>query len=571
MADLEEELVAAVGALEVVRVQQLLAQGVCLNFLPAGGPPPLHAVLGHAGPEDGRQLALAQLLLLGGADPALPDARGRTALEVAVAGGKEELVQLVRAWGGAPGGGVVDTPSVTFHRYVFEEGEEELPPRETLVPSVPPTTSTTPTTSKNFLERVAEIFQPGVAGSPVGAPDGEGEGLGEVYDQLATVGLSTPVRRPPAAARQFRCSTPRRRAGGRLDISTISSIHSLHPSTVVDRLEEQLEVPCSDSSSSASFLTCEDSVGLVASGLAASRLAVGEELLHTDPAASVSLVEHRRPSLLALALADQQVLEQLQEQAEQSTGHRSLLASSTSSSLHRTFVLERSKSAAREEEVEVRGTFPHPLSASLTNISVLTREWAELAAMEQEMAASFTMSAEVARSVNLLTRETACKASFNYLLLDPQVTRNLPLRVFATSDQALWRSFVSSVFYIGKGSRSRPFQHLYEAVKEKKPKKKTSEKVARIRAIWELGSGVVVVQVFHNTIAVEAFTREAALIDAVGCDNLTNLKPGDYYGAAAAWTPGRRRRLGAALLFKAFKIFLQEGERQIRPVDLRPS
>ena len=534
MADLEAELVAAVAGLEVARVQQLLAQGVCLNFLPAVGPPPLHAVLGHAGPEDGRQLALAQLLLLGGADPALPDAGGRTALEVAVAGGREELVQLVRAWGGAPGNGVEGAPSVTFHRYVFEEGEEELHPNVTLAPSAPPSTSTTsnisttptPTTSKNFLERVAEIFQPGVVGAPVGTQVGQGEGLGEVYDQLATVGLSTPVRRPPAGTSQFRCSTPRRRAGGRLDISSISSIHSLAPSTptVVDRLEKNLEEPCSDSSSSASFRTCEESVGLVAGGLAASRLAVGEELLHTDPAASVSLVEHRRPSLLALALADQQVLEQLQEQAEQATGHRSLLASSTPSSLHRTFVLERSKSAAMEEEVEVRGTFPHPVSASLTNISVITRDWAALVAMEQEMAASFAMSAEVARSVNLLTRETACKASFNYLLLDPQVTRNLPLRVFTTSDQALWRSFVSAVFYIGKGSRSRPFQHLYEAVKEKRAKKKISEKVARIQAIWERGSGVVVVQVFHNTIAVEAFTREAALIDAIGCDNLTNLK-----------------------------------------------
>jgi hypothetical protein len=52
---------------------------------------------------------------------------------------------------------------------------------------------------------------------------------------------------------------------------------------------------------------------------------------------------------------------------------------------------------------------------------------------------------------------------------------------------------------------------------------------------------------------------------------LLSCRGGDYYGSAAGWLEGRRRQLGAFLLFKAFKIFLQEGERQIRPVDLRIS
>ena len=82
---------------------------------------------------------------------------------------------------------------------------------------------------------------------------------------------------------------------------------------------------------------------------------------------------------------------------------------------------------------------------------------------------------------------------------------------------------------------------------------------------------MIVIQVFHNTLAVEAFTREAAIIDAIGCVNLTNLKGGDYYGRTAGWSQEKKLRLGTFLLFKAFKIFLQEGERQIRPVDLRPS
>ena len=91
----------------------------------------------------------------------------------------------------------------------------------------------------------------------------------------------------------------------------------------------------------------------------------------------------------------------------------------------------------------------------------------------------------------------------------------------------------------------------------------------KIHDIWNSDRGVVVVQVFQNTIAVEAFTREAAMIDALSCDNITNLKPGDYYGVASQWQADKKLELGTFLLFKSFKIFLQEGERQIRPVDLK--
>ena len=55
---------------------------------------------------------------------------------------------------------------------------------------------------------------------------------------------------------------------------------------------------------------------------------------------------------------------------------------------------------------------------------------------------------------------------------------------------------------------------------------------------------VCVWQVFQNTISVEAFTREAAMIESLGCDNLTNVKPGDYYGDAATWKLDKKLKLG---------------------------
>lgn len=50
---------------------------------------------------------------------------------------------------------------------------------------------------------------------------------------------------------------------------------------------------------------------------------------------------------------------------------------------------------------------------------------------------------------------------------------------------------------------------------------------------------------------------------------LTNQKRGNYYGVVAGWPMKRRRCLGTHLLHRAMQIFLAEGERQLRPTDIR--
>ena len=125
--------------------------------------------------------------------------------------------------------------------------------------------------------------------------------------------------------------------------------------------------------------------------------------------------------------------------------------------------------------------YPEPLAESLVNVCTVTKKWKYLSKLESDMSDKFSnLSSSTTNLVNQLTRETACKSSFNYLLLDPGVTRNLPMRVFSDSDQEQWRSFIKAVFYVGKGSRSRPFQHLYEAIKSYKKdpgKKKLTDKI----------------------------------------------------------------------------------------------
>ncbi|XP_014670550.1 PREDICTED: uncharacterized protein LOC106811446 [Priapulus caudatus] len=168
-------------------------------------------------------------------------------------------------------------------------------------------------------------------------------------------------------------------------------------------------------------------------------------------------------------------------------------------------------------------------------------------------------------------REGNLKSSFNYLLLDPRVTDNLPLRCAAMSDAECSAAFFAAVFYVGKGKRSRPYSHFYEALRPTataKKKKTLGRKLQHIRDIWSEGLGVVSLHCFQNVIPVEAYTREACMIEALGLGHLTNQKKGDFYSIASTWSIGEKRQMGAYLLLRARNIFLSEGERQIRPADI---
>ncbi|PKK17175.1 ankyrin repeat and LEM domain containing 1 [Columba livia] len=146
-------------------------------------------------------------------------------------------------------------------------------------------------------------------------------------------------------------------------------------------------------------------------------------------------------------------------------------------------------------------------------------------------------------------REGLLKSSFNYLLLDPRITQDLPLRSHQLSPAECFRTFIKSIFYVGKGTRARPY-------------------VRRILEIWASGHGVVSVLCFQNCVPAEAYTRESCLVEALGLQTITNQRKGNCYGAAASWPAAQRRRLGVHMLHRALRIFLAEGERQLRPHDI---
>ncbi|XP_014320651.1 ankyrin repeat and LEM domain-containing protein 1 [Myotis lucifugus] len=167
-------------------------------------------------------------------------------------------------------------------------------------------------------------------------------------------------------------------------------------------------------------------------------------------------------------------------------------------------------------------------------------------------------------------REGVVKSSFTYLLLDPRETRNLPARASSLTPAECLRAFVHAIFYVGKGTRARPNVHLWEALGYRgRSGKQACPKVRQILDIWASGRGVVSLHCFQHVVAVEAYTREACLVEALGIRTLTNQKQGHCYGVVASWSPSRRRRLGVHLLHRALLVFLAEGERELRPQDIQ--
>uniref|UniRef100_A0A5S6R629 LEM domain-containing protein n=1 Tax=Trichuris muris TaxID=70415 RepID=A0A5S6R629_TRIMR len=165
-------------------------------------------------------------------------------------------------------------------------------------------------------------------------------------------------------------------------------------------------------------------------------------------------------------------------------------------------------------------------------------------------------------------RDGHVKDSFCYFLIDPIVTRNLPARAANMSDSEVLKAFCDSIFYVGKGKRARPLQHLINASKQRRAGKLLDRKTERIAALWNSGVGVISFHVWHSLIPVEAYTREAAVIDAIGLKNLTNEKRGEFYGPASSWPSDRKRSLGALLLHKAVQIFILEGQRCFHEHDV---
>ena len=74
------------------------------------------------------------------------------------------------------------------------------------------------------------------------------------------------------------------------------------------------------------------------------------------------------------------------------------------------------------------------------------------------------------------------------------------------------------VFYVGKGKENRIFQHVYESGRNTDP----GEKIGKIREIHAAGQEVEHIVLRHCLTDKEAFEVEAAIIDYIDHETLTN-------------------------------------------------
>ncbi|KAI8489199.1 hypothetical protein Bbelb_329380 [Branchiostoma belcheri] len=292
------------------------------------------------------------------------------------------------------------------------------------------------------------------------------------------------------------------------------------------------------------------------------------EYLYTDNGDGIALIERRCPSMsgsshYSTALEDQSTLQQLSDQQlRERLEALGELPGPVTASTRRLYMLHLVKLLKDPAMVRFTG---QQHSGYLPELAACLHGNPVKDMMEEEEVLSRQFE-----DPQRMWREGRLKSSFNYLLLDPRVTKNLPARGRCMTDTEIFKVFISAIFYIGKGKRARPYAHFGEAIQQmEKPKHNPSDKVKHILDIWASGLGVVSLHCYQSVIPVEAYTREACMVEAFGLSRLTNKKKGDYYGVAATWRARKKRLMGVYLLKKAMQIFLSEGERQIRPADVK--
>ncbi|KAK8381259.1 hypothetical protein O3P69_008254 [Scylla paramamosain] len=361
-------------------------------------------------------------------------------------------------------------------------------------------------------------------------------------------------------------------------------------------LIDQNAISCTTSPMSSHKLTSSKTVQSLTS-TCPSLLSIAEEFLYKDTEAGIQFIERRCPTLAVLSSYDgtsgvsNRPCSSLKEGLEELASNKSIdsigpitdtikamngetlrdnlkrlgfeagpITPSTHTVYMKHLLRLRRKPCHGQEDQSALPQYCKELCLLLRQPSSIP--WEAWTALEEKMSHPFSRPDPTRH-----WRNGTSKSCFNYLLLDPRITQNLPIMVSAMNETEKINCFVASIFYVGKGSRSRPYYHLYDAMKKQKSRKQ-NKKIQKIQEIWADGLGVVSLHVFQNTIPVEAWTREAAMISALGLNNLSNSMQGTFYGPASTWTNSKKHQLGVCLLYRSFKIFLQEGERQLRPNDL---
>ncbi|KAM8713452.1 hypothetical protein ACLKA7_013721 [Drosophila subpalustris] len=193
---------------------------------------------------------------------------------------------------------------------------------------------------------------------------------------------------------------------------------------------------------------------------------------------------------------------------------------------------------------------------------------------EQNFASIQKLSKYVKRHSRWHSRHDQSKRIyFNYLLLDPRITNGLKQRARSMHRLDVWLTFLRAIFYVGKGKSSRPYAHFRQAQKQLQSANPhvlaKDPKLALIVHLWQQQRGVLLLRAFNGVTSNDAHSREAAMIDALGMNHLTNRRVGVYFGLARKkFTSEQRKQLGVALLHMLLSVYMIKTERELQPAPV---
>ena len=166
------------------------------------------------------------------------------------------------------------------------------------------------------------------------------------------------------------------------------------------------------------------------------------------------------------------------------------------------------------------------------------------------------------------------KIYYNYVLVRKSALRNLreigkkslniELDIFP-----LFMIFLLAIFYIGKGSTRRDLSHVRETLKlvSEGDDGVDIEPGGKIHnCITEMADndGVVIVTGFSDSSHYMSHSREAAMIQYIGLNKLTNKDKGTFFGASKKWSLVKKKNFGLLALFSIFKNYINDGSNGIQ-------
>ncbi|CAD6186458.1 unnamed protein product [Caenorhabditis auriculariae] len=210
-------------------------------------------------------------------------------------------------------------------------------------------------------------------------------------------------------------------------------------------------------------------------------------------------------------------------------------------------LLETRRKLNEEEVVQILTVgkkFSNQLETFMRTGTIPTESWSKVNGLDKKIRSEY---------------EKDGVTSFCYLLMDPKILGK-------STENVTFEKFVTSIFYVGKGTKLRPLQHLQDVKKKREinsPDLITNEKYKRIDEIWTRGDGVARHEIGHGISSDEALVREAALLDAIRLENLTNIRGGDWRGSSKTWNAVVRAEYGVHLLQNALTTLKAEGIRLV--------